>query len=98
MGLRRKARTMAEAHRLIGESLPNEDGQAIVTGAAKYTADIELPRLIHGSIVRSPHAHALIRSVDAEAARAEPGVLDVIVPADRDVARLPLVSTGPVLD
>lgn len=89
---------MAEAQRLIGESLPNEDGRAIVTGAAKYTADIELPRLIHGSIVRSPFAHALIRSVDAEAARAEPGVLDVIVPADRDVALLPLVSTGPVLD
>jgi aerobic carbon-monoxide dehydrogenase large subunit len=87
-----------EAQRLIGRALPNEDGRAIVTGDAKYTADIELPRLAYGSIVRSPYAHAVITSVDAEAARAEPGVLDVIVPSDPDVAGLPLVSTGPVTD
>jgi carbon-monoxide dehydrogenase large subunit len=89
---------MDEGQHLIGRALPNEDGRAIVTGDAKYTADIELSGLIYGSIVRSPYAHALIQAVDAEGARAEPGVLDVIVPSDPDVAGLPLVSTGPVLD
>jgi carbon-monoxide dehydrogenase large subunit len=89
---------MDEGQHLIGRALPNEDGRAVVTGDAKYTADIELPGLVYGSIVRSPYAHALIQAVDAEGARAEPGVLDVIVPSDPDVAGLPLVSTGPVLD
>lgn len=89
---------MDEAERLVGRALPNEDGRAIVTGAAKYTADIELPGLLYGCIARSPYAHAQIRSVDAEAACGEPGVLDVILPSDPDVAGLPLVSTGPVLD
>lgn len=82
--------------RLLGTSVPNVDGTAIVTGAATYTVDIALPRMAHGRMVRSPHAHARIVSVDPSAALAMPGVLTVIVPDD--VAALPLVSTGPILD
>ncbi len=89
---------MDDAHRLVGRAPPNEDGRPIVTGDAKYTGDIMLPGLVFGRMVRSPYAHARILSVDAEAARGEPGLLDVIVPADPDVAGLPLVSTGPVID
>jgi carbon-monoxide dehydrogenase large subunit len=81
---------------LIGRSVPNVDGVALVTGQARYTVDLSLPGMAHGRIVRSPLAHARIAGVDASAALALPGVLDVIVPAD--VAGLPLVSTGPVLD
>jgi aerobic carbon-monoxide dehydrogenase large subunit len=81
---------------LIGRSVPNVDGVALVTGQARYTVDLSLPGMAHGRIVRSPLAHARIAGVDASAALAMPGVLDVIVPAD--VAALPLVSTGPVLD
>jgi aerobic carbon-monoxide dehydrogenase large subunit len=87
---------MDDADRLLGRSLPNEDGFAIVTGGAKYTGDIDLPRMVHGRMVRSPYAHARVLGVDATAALALPGVVDVIVPAD--VAGLPLVSTGPVFD
>jgi CO/xanthine dehydrogenase Mo-binding subunit len=81
---------------LLGRSIPNLDGVALVTGQAGYTVDLTLPRMVHGRIVRSPHAHARILGVDASAALAVPGVLDVIVPAD--TATLPNVSTGPVLD
>ena len=49
-----------------------------------------------GRIVRSQYAHARIRYIDAAAARAVPGILDVILPDD--VGTLPLVSTGPILD
>jgi aerobic carbon-monoxide dehydrogenase large subunit len=87
---------MGEAQPLVGRPVPNDDGVAIVTGAARYTGDIVLPRMAYGRMVRSPYAHAVIRSIDAATARAEPGVLDVILPAD--IAGLPLVSTGPVAD
>jgi carbon-monoxide dehydrogenase large subunit len=82
--------------RLLGRSIPNVDGVALVTGQAKYTVDLAPPMLAHGRIVRSPLAHAAIVSVDASEALALDGVLDVIVPDD--VAGLPLVSTGPIAD
>ena len=81
---------------LIGTSIPNRDGRAIVTGRAKYTVDLQPPRLAIGKIYRSQVGHALITSVDASRAREMEGVLDVIVPDD--VAHLPLVSTGPRLE
>ncbi len=81
---------------LLGRSIPNVDGVALVTGQAMYTVDLVLPRMAHFRIVRSPYAHARIVSVDPSEALALDGVLDVIAPAD--VADLPLVSTGPVVD
>jgi carbon-monoxide dehydrogenase large subunit len=81
---------------LLGRSIPNVDGVALVTGQARYTGDLRPPLLAHGRIVRSPYAHAHVRSVDASAALALEGVLDVIVPDD--VAALPLQSTGPIAD
>lgn len=50
------------------------DGHDKVTGAARYTVDVTLPGLLHGAILRSPHAHAVLQALDAEAARAQPGV------------------------
>jgi CO/xanthine dehydrogenase Mo-binding subunit len=81
---------------LLGRSVPNIDGVALVNGQAKFTVDLSPPGMAHGRIVRSPYAHARILDVDASAALALPGVLDVIVPAD--TAALPHVSTGPILD
>jgi CO/xanthine dehydrogenase Mo-binding subunit len=81
---------------LLGRSVPNVDGVALVTGQAIYTVDLALPGMAHGRMVRSPYAHARVLAVDASAALALPGVLDVIVPAD--TAALPNVSTGPILD
>jgi aerobic carbon-monoxide dehydrogenase large subunit len=81
---------------LIGTSVPNRDGVALVTGKAVYTCDLVLPDMAIGKIVHSPFAHARIISVDASQALALDGVLAVISP--EDVAHLPRVSTGPVVD
>ncbi|HEY3208415.1 MAG TPA: xanthine dehydrogenase family protein molybdopterin-binding subunit [Actinomycetota bacterium] len=81
---------------LIGTSIPNVDGVALVTGRARFTGDLTLPGMAHGRIVRSPQAHARIVRVDPSEALRMDGVLDVIVPDD--VAELPRVSTGLILD
>ena len=54
------------------------DGGGRVDGSARYTADIELPRLAHAKVLRSPHPHARILTLDTRAALALPGVLAVV--------------------
>ena len=81
---------------LIGRSVPNRDGAALVTGKAKYTCDLTLPGMAIGRLVHATVAHARIASVDTAEALAIDGVLDVITP--EDVRDLPLVTTGPILD
>jgi CO/xanthine dehydrogenase Mo-binding subunit len=89
----------------IGESVPRRDGVAKVTGAATFTTDVTLPGLAHARLLRSPYPHARIRSVDADAARALPGVLAVVTAADlpdvnlvygHAVADHPLIADGVV--
>ncbi|MFB7496467.1 xanthine dehydrogenase family protein molybdopterin-binding subunit [Streptomyces sp. NPDC056161] len=60
------------------------DGPPKVTGAAQYTADIRLPGMLHAKVLRSPHAHARLISVDASRARAVPGVHAVLTRDDLD--------------
>jgi CO/xanthine dehydrogenase Mo-binding subunit len=55
-----------------------------VTGRARYVTDLSQPGMLHAALLRSPHAHARIRSIDASAARAEPGVHAVVTSADLD--------------
>jgi carbon-monoxide dehydrogenase large subunit len=50
----------------------------LITGAGSYVGDMKLPGMQHVAFVRSPYAHARIRSIDAEAARKHPGVLAVV--------------------
>jgi CO/xanthine dehydrogenase Mo-binding subunit len=61
----------------VGVSVPALAGERIVTGREPYTLDLEIPGLAHMALVRSPHAHAYIASIDATAALAMPGVLAV---------------------
>ncbi len=61
----------------IGAGLPAPAGPDVVTGRAAFTLDTTIPGLLHMKLVRSPHAHARIRSVDAGAALALPGVAAV---------------------
>lgn len=68
--------------KVIGTRPIRHDGVDKVTGRAKYGADIDLPGLLHGKVLRSPHAHANIKSIDASAALAVPGVKAVITSAD----------------
>jgi aerobic-type carbon monoxide dehydrogenase small subunit (CoxS/CutS family) len=60
-----------------GAGLENPFGPAIVTGKARYTMDVAVDDLLYIKVVRSPHAHARIRSIDTKAAQAIPGVIKV---------------------
>ena len=68
--------------RLVGTSPVRPDGVPKVTGQAKYGADFTLPGTLIGKVVRSPHAHARIKKIDASRALALPGVKAVITNAD----------------
>jgi CO/xanthine dehydrogenase Mo-binding subunit len=66
----------------VGQALRRFDGAEKVTGATQYVEDLQLPRLAFARLVLSPHAHARIKAFDLEAARAHPGVVDVVTAAD----------------
>ncbi len=70
------------ALRVIGTRPIRPDGLDKVTGRAKFADDIHLPEMLHGKVLRSPHAHARIRSIDTSKAAALPGVHAVITGAD----------------
>jgi CO/xanthine dehydrogenase Mo-binding subunit len=67
---------------VIGTRPVRHDGLDKVTGRARYGADIHLPGLLHGRILRSPHAHARVRSVDTRRAEALEGVWAVATSSD----------------
>jgi len=58
----------------VGVSIPRPDGPEKVTGRVQYVADIQPKGLLHAKLLRSPHAHAKIVSIDTSAAKALPGV------------------------
>ena len=73
--------------RVIGTRPVRHDGVDKVTGRAKYGADYAFPDMLHGKILRSPHAHAIIKSIKVEKAMALPGVKAVMT--GRDLPELP---------
>jgi carbon-monoxide dehydrogenase large subunit len=58
----------------IGQPVTRVEDQRFLTGRARYVDDIQLPRMLHGAVVMSPHAHAHIRSIDCSEAMQLPGV------------------------
>src|SRR5437879_9820096 len=80
---------MTKRFNVVGQPLPKIDAWGKVTGDTRYTDDLVLPRMAFGKLLRSPHAHARIRSIDTTRARAVPGVYAVITGAD-----LPRVKFG----
>ena len=66
----------------VGKSPVRPDGNDKVTGRAKFGADLMLPGMLVGKVLRSPHAHAIIKSIDTSKAEALPGVKAVITSAD----------------
>ena len=62
----------------IGHTTPRVDAIARVTGQAKYTNDIKLPGMLYARVLRSPHPHARIVSIDTREASGLPGVQAVI--------------------
>ena len=67
---------------VVGTRPIRPDGLDKVTGRARYSADIHLPGMLHGKLLRSPHAHARIRSIDCSKALALSGVKAVVTAAD----------------
>ncbi len=70
------------SYKVIGTRPVRHDGVDKVTGRAKYGADTRLSGMLAGWVLRSPHAHALIQSIDTSAAEAFPGVRAVVTNAD----------------
>lgn len=66
----------------IGQPVRRKEDQRLLTGAGNYTSDVFLPGQVHAVIVRSPHAHARIVSIDTTEARAASGVVDVLTGAE----------------
>jgi carbon-monoxide dehydrogenase large subunit len=68
--------------KLIGSSIKRREDPRFITGHGHYTDDLKLPGMTYAVFVRSPHAHARIRKIDAGRARAHPGVVAVFTGAD----------------
>ena len=82
-------------YKVIGTSPIRHDGVDKVTGKARFGADIHLPGMLHGKVLRSPHAHARIKSIDTSKAEAHPAVRAVAT--YRDLAQLPPTGRPVVL-
>ena len=66
----------------IGQPVPRTEDPRFLKGVGRYVADLLPPNLAHGVVLRSPHAHAKIKSIDTAAAKKAPGVLAVLTGAD----------------
>ena len=73
----------ADQRTLIGKRISRVDGPDKVSGRAKYTYDLHRPGMLYGKVVRSPHAHAKVVSVDTSAAEKMPGVKGVFIIQDK---------------
>jgi carbon-monoxide dehydrogenase large subunit len=80
------------SERLFGAKVRRREDGRLLTGRGRYVADIALPGMLHVAVHRSPHAHARLVKIDAEAARRSPGVVHVLEPSDvAALGRLPLL-------
>jgi carbon-monoxide dehydrogenase large subunit len=82
---------------LLGRSLNRLEDARFVRGRGRYVDDLAAPNALHGVVVRSPHAHAKITSIDVDAARKMPGVVAVLTGADLaadDIGPLPCAVTA----
>src|SRR5688572_31215114 len=74
----------------FGKPIKRTEDPRFITGRARYLDDIKLQSMTHMAILRSPYAHANIRSIDVSAATSMPGVLAVFVGADIPYNPLPM--------
>ena len=72
----------ATAIKYIGQPLRRREDFKFVTGKGRYTDDLKVPGMLHMAVLRSPHAHAIIKQVDLSAATAAPGVRLALSGAD----------------
>ena len=72
----------------VGQAVPRTEDPRLLKGVGRYVDDIRLANMAHGYILRSPVAHALIKSINTSAAEAASGVLAVLTGADFEAAGL----------
>jgi CO/xanthine dehydrogenase Mo-binding subunit len=77
--------TQTDRASAIGQRLERAEGRDKVTGHLPYVSDFKLPGLLHAKLLRSPHAHARIKSIDTTKARALPGIRCVLTGSDLEV-------------
>jgi CO/xanthine dehydrogenase Mo-binding subunit len=80
-------------YKWVGTRPVRPDGVPKVTGRAMYGSDMSMPGMLVGAILRSPHAHARIRSIDVAKAAALPGVKAVVT--SKDFPEQPFEYVGP---
>jgi aerobic carbon-monoxide dehydrogenase large subunit len=73
---------------VLGTAVPRKEDHRLLTGRGRYVSDLTLPGMLHVAFVRSPMAHATIRRVDGDGARALPGVVAVLSGDDAELAGL----------
>jgi carbon-monoxide dehydrogenase large subunit len=85
--------------KLVGARIKRREDPALIRGLGQYVDDVRLPEMLHVAVLRSPHAHAEIKSIDAAAAHQHPGVVAVITGAElRDqIDTLPTTADNPTL-
>ncbi|MFZ1952418.1 MAG: xanthine dehydrogenase family protein molybdopterin-binding subunit [Pseudolabrys sp.] len=66
----------------IGQGVPRFEDPRLVQGRGRYIDDVVYPGMAHGVVLRSPHGHAKIKSIDTKSAQAAPGVLAVLTAVD----------------
>src|SRR5271170_2880121 len=76
----------------IGRSVPRPNLARLTQGRGQYVTDVVLPRMVHVAFVRSPHAHARIKSIEAAAAKKSPGVAAVVTGAELSKVITPWVG------
>jgi xanthine dehydrogenase molybdenum-binding subunit len=81
-------------YNVVGKRPVRPDGVDKVTGRAQYGADLQLTGLLHARVLRSPHAHARIKSIDSRRAEAQPGVSAVVTAKDLPIASLSREQVG----
>src|SRR5436309_2455519 len=82
----------------VGRRLKRKEDPRLIQGISHYTDDLKLPGLVHCVLVRSPHAHAEIRAIRTDAARALPGVVAVYTAEDTSaVGMIPCAIQMPEL-
>lgn len=81
----------------IGRRMPRREDRRFLTGQGRYLDDIIFPGALHVHFVRSPHAHAVIRHVDTDVARAMPGIVAIVTGRDLAAWTHPL-RMAPAID
>ncbi|HEX3708517.1 MAG TPA: xanthine dehydrogenase family protein molybdopterin-binding subunit, partial [Pseudolabrys sp.] len=76
----------------IGRSVPRPNLQRLTQGRGQYVSDVTLPRMAHVAFVRSPHAHARIKSIKSDAALKSPGAIAVVTGAELAKVMTPWVG------